>query len=130
MFNRSRNYWKLYSKRRKQWFLSWINETLIFSFYASDSSFFDKIIIMYEQRKWRNNYKNHALTFVNFIFWWRICKFCFIDEFNAFIVRYLFIYYFLKWISAIKELFFNSIFSFFFLRWRIFNRQRWKKRDY
>ena len=124
MFNRSRNCWRLYLKRKKRWFFSWTSEALIFSLYASDSSSFDKVIVTHVQRKWRDKCKNHALTFVNFIFWWKVCEFCFIDEFNAFIDRYFFIHYFLKWISVIKELFslqFNSLF-FFLQRWRMFNR--------
>ena len=106
MFNRSRNCWRLYLKWEKRWFFSWISEALIFSLYANDSSFFNKIIAAHVQRRWRDNCKNHALTFVNFIFWWRVCEFCFIDEFNAFIDRCFFIHCFLRWISAIKELFF------------------------
>ena len=105
MFNRSRDCWKLYLKRKKRWFLSWISEALIFSLYANDSSFFDKIIVTHVQRRWRDKCENHALTFVNLIFWWKVCEFCFIDEFNAFIDRCSFIHCFLKWISVIKELF-------------------------
>ena len=120
MFNHSRDCWRFYLKRKKRWFLSWINEALIFSLYASDSNSFDKIIITQMQRRWRDNCKNHALTFVNFIFWWKICEFCFIDKFNAFINRCFLIYCFLKWISIIKSSFlFNS--TFFFQRWRMFN---------
>ena len=68
IFNRSRDCWRLYLKWKKQWFLSWISEALIFSLYTSNSSFFNKVIVTHVQRKWRDNCKNHALTFVNFIF--------------------------------------------------------------
>ena len=131
MFNHSRDCWKLYLKREKRWFFSWTNEALIFSLYANDSSSFDKVIVTQMQRRWRDNCENHALTFVNLIFWWRVCEFCFIDEFNAFIDRYSFIHCFLKWILIIKKLFSSQFNSFFFFlqRWRMFNCQRWKKRD-
>ena len=114
VFNRLRDYWKLYSKWEKRWFLLWISEAVIFSLYANNLSFFNKIIVAHVQRRWCDKYKNHALTFVNLIFWWRICEFCFINEFNAFINRCFFIHCFLKWISAIKELFFLQLNSLFF----------------